>query len=83
MIAVGVAAVLTLRLPLSIRDISDFMHGRHVAGLLIPLVLPLAGTAWLLVKSRRILLAGPVYDDTDGRRSRTGRERYDDWRLDA
>jgi len=46
-------------------------------------VLPLAGTALLLAKSWRFLLASSVRSDVESRRSRRRREHRDDWRLDA
>lgn len=83
MVVVGLATVLTFNLPISLEDVSDFLHGRNAAAFLVPLVLPFMGAAWLLAKSWRYLLAAPVRADVATRGSRTRGERRDDWRLDA
>ena len=77
MVAVGFVTVLAFNRP-GMSELSDLVS---VAGL-VNLVLPLAGAAWLLAESRRVLFADPGSANVE-RRMRLRRERRDDWRLDA
>jgi hypothetical protein len=81
MVAVGLTALLTFDLPMlggTISDLSD-----SIGGVLLYLVLPFGGGAWLLAKSWRFLLAATDRPDFESRRSRPRPGRRDDWRLDA
>jgi hypothetical protein len=82
MVAVGLVTLLTFHWPLFGAEFSDFAYLISVGGLTYT-VLPFAGTAWLLAKSWRFLLARSVRPDVESRRSGFRRERHDDWRLDA
>jgi hypothetical protein len=64
MVAVGLAALLGFSYPIGLGDLSD---GRGLVALVVIVLLPFIGAAWLLVKSWRFLLAGPVHSDTEGR----------------
>jgi hypothetical protein len=82
MVVVGLLTALFFHQPFGERGMPDVQEIVSVAGLVF-LVLPFTGAAWLLAKSWRLLLAGPVRTDVEIRRPRIKRERRDDWRLDA
>lgn len=77
MVAVGLVTVLAFN-QTELSEVSDLIS---VVGL-VNLVLPLAGAAWLLAESRRVLFADPGRANVE-RGIRARRERGDDWRLDA
>jgi hypothetical protein len=79
MVGVGMTALLAFHFVGGLSDLAEVFSVRG----LVYLVLPFAGTAWLLAKSWRFLLAGSVRPDVESRSSRVRRERRDDWRLDA
>ena len=81
MVAVGLATLLSFNWPIVGAELSDFAYLISVGGLIYT-VLPLAGASWLLAKSWRFLLADRGGVNVE-RRTRLGRERRDDWRLDA
>ena len=81
-VAVGLA-LLIFDLPMIVDPTPAFSDGRSLVCPLVYAVLPFAGAAWLLAKSWRFLLAGPVRQDVESRSSRIRRERRDDWRLDT
>jgi hypothetical protein len=68
MVAAGLAALLGLSYPIGLTDLSD---GRGLVGLVVIVVLPFIGAAWLLVKSWRFLLAAPVHSDAKDHVPRT------------
>jgi hypothetical protein len=76
MVAVGLGTALVFNQPFVEGEIFDLSEVISVAGL-VYLMLPFAGATWLLAKSWRFLLAGPVRADVERR------EHRDDWRLDA
>jgi hypothetical protein len=82
MVAVGLAALLIFDLPMIVDPTPAFSDGLSLVGPLVYAVLPFTGAAWLLAKSWRFLLGGPVRD-VESRSSRIRRGSRDDWRLDA
>jgi hypothetical protein len=64
MVAVGLVALLGFSFPIGLADLSD---GRGLVGLVVMVLLPFIGAAWLLIKSWRFLLAGPVHSDAESR----------------
>ena len=81
MVVVGLVTLLSFHWPLVGAESSDFAYLISVGGLTYT-VLPFAGTAVLLAKSWRFLLADPGRANVE-RRMRLRRDRRDDWRLDA
>lgn len=57
MVAVGLTALLGFSYPIGLDDLSD---AGDLIALIVLVVLPLSGAAWLLVKSWPFLLAGPA-----------------------
>ena len=81
MVVIGLLTAVSFHQPFVEGGMPDVSEIVSVAGV-VYLVLPFAGAAWLLAKSRRFLLAGSVSTDVESR-PRIRRERRDDWRLDA
>jgi len=81
MVAVGLVTALTFEQPFVEGGAFDLSAVISVPGL-VYVVLPFMGSAWLLASSWRFLLADPGRANVE-RRMRLGRERRDDWRLDA
>jgi len=81
MVVIGLLTALFFQQPFDEGGMPDVSELVSVVGLAY-LVLPFAGAAWLLTKSRPFLLAASVRTGVESR-PRVKRERRDDWRLDA
>ena len=82
MVAVGLVTLLGFHRPFVEGGIDGLADVVSVAGL-VYLVSPLAGAAWVLGKSWRLLVAGSGRTYAERRRPTIKRELSDDWRLDA
>lgn len=59
MVAIGLTALAIFDLSIVVGTLSDLSAGIPVAGIVIYIVLPFAGAAWLMSQSWRYLFAGP------------------------